>query len=212
MWSPGAEQRLHHLKLQPGPFQVTGHSSVLLSEDWDQGRVILEAPERLWSPIPSPLCPPGHLAARRGGETPTWMGTGESMCERCWHPLSVGKHCPNKFYRTDEAAGEWAPQSGDFLSFQDKNSETPQLLPSPSPSPLSLSGPFLGCLVSSLGPQGSPHQPQKGLYNSRIAPCSSPAHIPSMAPQRLQILSLVVETCMDPALSNSPPSPIPLPF
>ena len=62
MWSLGAEQHLHHLKLQPVPFQVMGHSgsslaSVLPSEEWDQRRVILEAPEQLWSPIPSPLCP-----------------------------------------------------------------------------------------------------------------------------------------------------------
>ena len=135
----------------------------------------------------------------------------ESQCVNAAGIPSVCKHCPNKFYRTDEAAGEWAPQSGGFLSFQDGNSETPQLLPSPSPSPLSLSGPCLRCLVSSLGPQGSPRQPQKGLYNSGIGLCSSPAYIPSMAPQCLQILSLVVETCMDPALSNSPPSPIPLP-
>lgn len=28
------------------------------------------------------------------------MGMGESMCELCWHSLSVCKHCPNKFFRT----------------------------------------------------------------------------------------------------------------
>ena len=31
------------------------------------------------------------------------MGMGESMCELCGHSLSVCKHCPNKFFRTDEA-------------------------------------------------------------------------------------------------------------
>ena len=89
MCSPGAEQHLQHLKLQPGPFQVAGHSSVLLSEDWDEGRVILRPQRGSGAPSLAPPAPPGHLAARRGRETPTWMGTGESVCERCWHPVSV---------------------------------------------------------------------------------------------------------------------------
>ena len=70
------------------------------------------------------------------------------MYELCWHSLSVCKHCANKFFRTDEAAGEWAPQSADFLSSQDKNSETPQLLPTPQSLPSVPLRPLSRCLVS----------------------------------------------------------------